>query len=59
MAILWREELPEDFDDDVQDIQPGNPDITIEDDEDSVSRRNAGKIARTNLRERMELRFNV
>ena len=58
MAILWREELPDDFDED-EDIQPGNPDITIEDDEDSVSRRNAGKIARTNLRERMELRFNV
>ena len=58
MAILWREELPDDFDED-EDIQPGNPDITIEDDEDSVSRRNAGKIARDNLRERMELRFNM
>ena len=45
IAIMWREELPEDLDEDVEDIKPGNPDIAIEDNEDSASRRNADNVA--------------
>ena len=59
IAIMWREDLPEDLDEDVDDIQPGNPDITIENDEDSVSRRAAVKNSLDNLRIRMESCFNV